>query len=765
MTLRHDNLGNKEIALIEEELRILEEVKRELVQAQGRQRLNVHKISDRLQLLREEATKAKEADLPALFDQMNTNRAIIEHRPMEHLPEMRSPYFARMRLAESGGVKDILLGHRTFLDGGVPVIDWRHAPVSRIFFNYRQGEEYEEALPGRVANGTLLLRHILTIADGQLIQIKSQDATYWQDAKGTWLKAAVGGFASGSFAGGAGSAARGSGALGGATGTPQAEISALLDPQQFALLDESENEPLLILGGAGCGKTTVALHRMAMLHYRREDFYRQKSMVAIVPEEGLARLTRKLLDSLGLEQVEAITFDRWIAGRVHHLIRGLPAKLCDSTPAEVIRYKRHPLLRHAFAALVARQADAIASEIEAKFPKREKAGAFLREATHIPLWQRIDEACVKHVALIDASRHRDKALRIRNIKKFYEEKRHKVLDIADDRMELFHNPVLIHAVLDASAGDFGPATAEVLIHHSRDQFAKPSRSRYHGIDKERLQTVDGKNLLDGDDDDIAGTIDVEDFAVLMELLHYKTGDDYQRFDRLPKYHHMVLDEAQELADIELTVIARALGEGASITICGDAAQQTDPSTSFHSWENQLLQLGFPGITPFHLTTNYRSTRQIADFAHAILGDAAPSERLKVLKEGRPVKVSVYPNEGCAALDMIEELTHLMTREPAASVAVIAREFLPALGLYDILKDVPGVRFVEDGAFEFKPGIDITDVAQVKGLEFDYVVIADASYGIYKNRPEDRRTLHVAATRAIHQLWVIAIGEKSIIVPP
>ena len=764
MTLQHDNLGDDAVALIAEELHIFEQVKEDLVHSAGQKRLNLHKISDRLQLLREEASRAKEADLPALFDQMNTNRALIEHQPTEVLPEQRSPYFARMRLVENGQDKDILLGHRTFLDGRVPIIDWRHAPVSRIFFTYRPGEEYEEALPGRVASGILALRHVLTISDGRLIQIKTQDATYWQNDSGVWLKAVAGGFAAGSFAGGAGSAARGANALGGAKGVPAAEISALLDPQQFALLDESENEPLLILGGAGCGKTTVALHRMAMLSYRRPDFYQQKSMVAIVPEEGLARLTRKLLAGLGLEHVVAVTFDRWIAGRVHNLVRGLPSKLCDTTPAEVIRFKRHPLIRNAFAALVARQADAIATEIESKFPKREKAGDYLREAVDVPLWQRIEQACEKHVALIQASRYHDKELRISNIRKFYEEKRLKVLDVAFDRMELFQSQTIIQAVIDASEGEFGPSTAATLIRHSRDQFAGSTRARYHGIDKDRLQTVDGKNLLDGDEEDIAGTIDVEDFAVLMELFHYKTGDAYPKFDRLLKYHHIVLDEAQELADIELAVISRALDESACVTICGDAAQQIDPSTTFRSWENQLQQLGLPGITPCHLTTNYRSTRQIADFAHAILGEHAPPQRLKVLKDGPEVKVSIYPNEGCAALDMIEELTHLMTREPTASVAVIAREFIPALGVYDILKNVPGVRFVEDGAFEFRPGIDITDVAQVKGLEFDYVIIADASYGIYKNRAEDRRILHVAATRAIHQLWVVAIGEKSVIVP-
>jgi DNA helicase-2/ATP-dependent DNA helicase PcrA len=82
----------------------------------------------------------------------------------------------------------------------------------------------------------------------------------------------------------------------------------------------------------------------------------------------------------------------------------------------------------------------------------------------------------------------------------------------------------------------------------------------------------------------------------------------------------------------------------------------------------------------------------------------------------------------------------------------------------MLKDVPKVRLVERGAFDFKPGIEITPVGEVKGLEFDYVIIPDTNWGTYVDKPEDRRLLHVAATRAIHQLWVISVGRESVLLP-
>ncbi|XXU93051.1 ATP-binding domain-containing protein [Sorangium sp. So ce1153] len=61
----------------------------------------------------------------------------------------------------------------------------------------------------------------------------------------------------------------------------------------------------------------------------------------------------------------------------------------------------------------------------------------------------------------------------------------------------------------------------------------------------------------------------------------------------------------------------------------------------------------------------------------------------------------------------------------------------------------------DGAFSFEPGIDVTDVDSAKGLEFDDVVVPDATAAAYPMTDEARRRLHVAVTRTSHQLWLIA----------
>ena len=55
-----------------------------------------------------------------------------------------SPYFAHLRLREGGGERDLCLGRSTCIEKGVRIVDWRNAPVSRVFYRYEQGDDYEE---------------------------------------------------------------------------------------------------------------------------------------------------------------------------------------------------------------------------------------------------------------------------------------------------------------------------------------------------------------------------------------------------------------------------------------------------------------------------------------------------------------------------------------------------------------------------------------------------------------------------------------------
>ena len=66
-------------------------------------------------------------------------------------------------------------------------------------------------------------------------------------------------------------------------------------------------------------------------------------------------------------------------------------------------------------------------------------------------------------------------------------------------------------------------------------------------------------------------------------------------------------------------------------------------------------------------------------------------------------------------------------------------------------------------FSFAPGVEVTEIEQVKGLEFDYVVLVEVNAAEYPDTATARRLLHVGATRAVHQLWLTTVGTSSPIV--
>ena len=101
------------------------------------------------------------------------------------------------------------------------------------------------------------------------------------------------------------------------------------------------------------------------------------------------------------------------------------------------------------------------------------------------------------------------------------------------------------------------------------------------------------------------------------------------------------------------------------------------------------------------------------------------------------------------------------------MALLARHPEQADRYYDGLRraEVPALRRVRAQEFAFRPGVEVTDVRQVKGLEFDYVVMLDANASSYGRDDESRHLFHIGVTRAAHQLWLVVTGTPSPLLAP
>jgi DNA helicase-2/ATP-dependent DNA helicase PcrA len=167
-----------------------------------------------------------------------------------------------------------------------------------------------------------------------------------------------------------------------------------------------------------------------------------------------------------------------------------------------------------------------------------------------------------------------------------------------------------------------------------------------------------------------------------------------------------------------------------------------------------------------LKLSYRSTAEVMLLAREILGPELAPEDQVAARPGEPVELHEFGDLGEAVAFLGDALRNLMNREPTASCAVISRHPEQADAYFDGLRraEVPALRRIRRDEFNFQPGVDVTDVTNVKGLEFDYVVMVDVNDTSYPDQHWARHMLHIGVTRAAHQLWMVSTGEPSTLIP-
>jgi DNA helicase IV len=470
------------------------------------------------------------------------------------------------------------------------------------------------------------------------------------------------------------------------------DVTAQLDAEQFAALQVGADQPLLVLGSAGSGKTTVALHRLAKITFDLRAASAPSKMKVIVPEEGLARLSKRLLAPLELRNVSVETLDAWAYATACTAFGVKSIALSADKPALAARLKRHPALRPV---------------LERQLGKRKISDPSLKKL------------------------------------------RKRLAEVLTDR-------TLLTEVVAASKGDLPSTAIEDTVRHTMLQLATPLAKEFEGYAPESLETVDGLSVEESTPDELAGTVDAEDLPLLLflKMRHGHLGTD--------TLAHVVLDEAEDFSLFELAVVGQQLGKTRSSTLAGDEMQQT--TTSFAGWSAALAELGVKDAATVRLSVSYRCPRPVIELARHVLGPLAPESPPKNAREGVPVGFHHFPEEAQAWLFVRDALKDLLDREPRASVAVIASTPEAARAFYKVVDDMGAVRLVLQGDFSFEPGVDVTDVESIKGLEFDYVILPDATARAWPQTDEARRKLHVAITRASHQLWVISSGLRSRLLP-
>lgn len=737
---------------------------------------------ERLLELRDDVAVAKPEDLPALFEQMHHLAALRGQRgrSISGSVDRASPYFGHMRLEEAvpaserrpGAVptrrRDVLLGARSYVDSGegIRIVDWRHAPVSRIYYRYGEGDDYEETLGDRVVEGLVVVRRGVSIVGGELVRVSAPQGVFVRGKDRRWKRVAAqraklvteakwGERSEKAARHGAAAEAR----LGiGADGQLRQDkhlpaIAAMLDEKQFDLIARESRGIVAIQGSAGSGKTTVGLHRVAYLAFAEPQRFRPDRMLVVVPNEALIHYVSRVLPSLGVEGVAVTTFARFAARLVAHAFQRLPTKVSDETPPVVARAKAHGAMLRGIERHVARVEATIDARVRttmAKWPRGEQviaawaatAGAERTapdvRVTLLSGWL----AGKRTLASVGPANGLPEVTRSA-LEQLGAQIRHETRAVAAMWDELLTSREALAETFEGVAG-FGPGQLEQV--HA--WCVRQARIR-----------------AEGDRDGEEPRVDAEDYALLLRCWQALRGPLLDSEGKPIRFAHAFVDEVQDASPVELRVLLELTGKEACITLAGDVAQRMldegDDRGEF-DWNALLDGLGVPHTRLEPLKVSYRSTAEITAFARTVLGPLAHDDAPETTRHGPPVELFDFASTGEAVAWLSEVLKQLARDEPEANVALVARFPQQADVYFEGLSraEVPNVRRVAKQDFDWDPGVDVTDVRQTKGLEFDEVVLLETTAASYPATTQARHALYVGATRASHQLWCIASDEAS-----
>lgn len=76
-----------------------------------------------------------------------------------------------------------------------------------------------------------------------------------------------------------------------------------------------------------------------------------------------------------------------------------------------------------------------------------------------------------------------------------------------------------------------------------------------------------------------------------------------------------------------------------------------------------------------------------------------------------------------------------------------------------LSHIENIKLVKSNSAEYEQGIVVIPAYLAKGIEFDAVIIYDASKDVYSDESL-RRLFYTACTRAMHELQLYSVGEVS-----
>jgi DNA helicase-2/ATP-dependent DNA helicase PcrA len=699
------------------------------------------------------------SDNPEQFIELvlNThNQDTLTRKVSETRYALEKPYFARVDFnPDDQSGQRLYIGKMNLMRGLTFLItDWR-APVSSLYYEGRMGRA-SYACPDGLIEGEITLKRQFTIKNGQIESITDIDIT----TNDEFLQAA----------------------LGASKDRRLKDIVTTIQAEQNKIIRAPMYTPLVVQGAAGSGKTTIALHRIAYLLYTFGEKLLSRQVMIMAPNRFFLSYISDVLPDLGVERVRQTTFEEFTADCIE-----LPAKWkvipSAQTLADAINQGEYntEAMKDAglkgnlrFMSLIERYCGRIENRFAPKddfilegyelFTHEALEDLFLREYAYLPVSKRAAEI-EKHLrntlrrekplilGQIDADFDRRRLMIKRRMPDGLE-RRKLISGLLDERDEVlkrvkYKSSVIIRQYMKRFA-------MEPVIVYYRELFAPGGlfeELAYGLFTPAECQLMISRNSVYLAD----SRLKTEDMPPLL-LMQMKLFGLEDHLD----IKHVVIDEAQDFSLFQFAAL-KALTVNASFSILGDLHQGIYAYKSINSWESLRRQV-FPNQSEYMtLEQSYRTTAEIMDAANQVIGKLQSAD-CQTIPPAKPV-IRRGPEVTLKITNSLTECACEINKKIKAyhqggyrSIAVIGKTMRECKTLKKLIDSPAQLITGQENTYE--GGLLIIPAYLVKGLEFDAVIIANASAENYKEEDLDIRLLYVSMTRALHELALFTAGEPS-----
>jgi DNA helicase IV len=245
--------------------------------------------------------------------------------------------------------------------------------------------------------------------------------------------------------------------------------------------------------------------------------------------------------------------------------------------------------------------------------------------------------------------------------------------------------------------------------------------------------------------------DIDIMTAMAEVVH---GVEYW-----PKVAHLVVDEAQDLSPLQWSLLCglsrHPMGQGlrTSVTLVGDVAQAMG---SLVDWCRIGDLLGIEHMERRSLSMGYRvpgGIRRIADGLRNRLVLAAVGED-QLAPEGD----GYHLHEVRSVRDIPREIVRLRESLTGLLVVVASRKSLTEIAEEFRRERIKYRRDLDAPALILQTALILLDVKDLKGLEFDHVIIVDPD-DLVERTANGVNALYIAVSRSTRGLQFIFVGSK------